>query len=117
MRFIIIHVFLLSFFLGSAYPQNTVTSSSGTDTEYKFTNVVDLKATSVKNQAITGTCWCFATTSFIESELLRMGKGEYDLSEMFVVRHNYLNKLTDNYLRQGKGNLGEGSLSHHQLKN
>jgi C1A family cysteine protease len=42
---------------------------------YKLTPVVDLKATSVKNQAATVTCWCFATTSFIESELLRMGKG------------------------------------------
>ena len=80
--------------------------------EYTFTTVVDLKATPVKNQASTGTCWCFATTSFVESELLRTGKGEYDLSEMFIVRYNYLDKLKDNYLRQGKGNLGQGSLAH-----
>ena len=86
------------------------------DEGYKFTTVVDLKATPVKNQASTGTCWCFATTSFIESELLRMGKGEYDLSEMFIVRQNYLDRLKDNYLRQGKGNLGPGSLSHDWLR-
>jgi len=79
---------------------------------YKFTPVVELKATPVKNQASTGTCWCFATTSFIESELLRLGKGEYDLSEMFIVRDNYTDKLNDNYLRQGKGNLGPGSVGH-----
>lgn len=84
--------------------------------EFKFTPLVELKATSVKNQAGTGTCWCFATTSFIESELLRMGKGEYDLSEMFIVRKNYIDKLKDNYLRQGSGNLGEGSLSHDWMK-
>jgi len=78
---------------------------------YKFTTVVTLPATPVKNQSATGTCWCFATTSFMESELLRMGKGEYDLSEMFVVRKTYENRILDNYLRQGKGNLGEGSLS------
>jgi len=78
---------------------------------YKFTSVVTLPATPVKNQSATGTCWCFATTSFMESELLRMGKGEYDLSEMFVVRKTYENRILDNYLRQGKGNLGEGSLS------
>jgi bleomycin hydrolase len=78
---------------------------------YKFTTLVSLPATPVKNQSATGTCWCFATTSFMESELLRMGKGEYDLSEMFVVRKTYENRLFDNYLRQGKGNLGEGSLS------
>ena len=49
---------------------------------YQFTEVVTVPATPVKNQAATGTCWCFATTSFMESELLRMGKGTYDLSEM-----------------------------------
>jgi hypothetical protein len=78
---------------------------------YKFTTVVSLPATPVKNQAATGTCWCFATTSFMESELLRLGKGEYDLAEMFVVRNTYKNRIRDNYLREGRGNLGEGSLS------
>jgi bleomycin hydrolase len=41
-----------------------------------------------------------------------MGKGEYDLSEMFIVRYNYIDRLEDNYLRRGKGNLGPGSLAH-----
>ncbi len=82
---------------------------------YRFTPVVELPATSVKNQASTGTCWCFATISFLESELLRMGRGEHDLSEMFVVRHNYVNRLRDNYLRRGQGNLGQGSLSHNVM--
>ena len=66
---------------------------------YQFTEVVTVPATPVKNQAATGTCWCFATTSFMESELLRMGKGTYDLSEMFIVRQKYMNQLQDNYLR------------------
>ena len=79
---------------------------------YQFTTVVSQKTTPVKNQAATGTCWCFATTSFMESELLRMGKGEYDLSEMFIVRQKYMNQLNDNYYRRGKGNVGQGSLSH-----
>jgi len=78
---------------------------------FKFTTVVSNPASPVKNQSATGTCWCFATTSFMESELLRMGKGEYDLSEMFIVRKTYENRILDNYLRLGKGNLGEGSLS------
>ena len=79
---------------------------------YQFTEVVTVPATPVKNQAATGTCWCFATTTFMESELLRMGKGEYDLSEMFIVRQKYMNQLQDNYLRRGEGNIGQGSLSH-----
>ena len=79
---------------------------------YQFTEVVTVPATPVKNQAATGTCWCFATTSFMESELLRMGKGTYDLSEMFIVRQKYKNQLQDIYLRRGNGNIGQGSLSH-----
>ena len=79
---------------------------------YQFTEEVRIPTTPVKNQASTGTCWCFATTSFMESELLRMGKGTYDLSEMFIVRQKYMNQLQDNYLRRGRGNIGQGSLSH-----
>lgn len=79
---------------------------------YEFTTVVSHKATPVKDQSSTGTCWCFATASFMESELLRIGKGEYDLSEMFIVRQKYMNQMEDNYLRRGKGNIGEGSLAH-----
>ena len=78
---------------------------------YRFTTVVNQKVTPVKNQAATGTCWCFATTSFIEAELIRQGKGEYDLSEMYIVRQKYMNQLDDNYLRRGKGNISQGSLS------
>ena len=78
---------------------------------YQFTTVVSQPTTPVKNQAKTGTCWCFATTSFFESELLRMGKGEYDLSEMFIVRQKLYNQLQDNYLRKGHGNVGPGSIS------
>jgi aminopeptidase C len=78
---------------------------------YQFEYEIMLPSTPVKNQAVTGTCWSFATTSFIESELIRMGKGEYDLSEMYSVRYNYINRIMDNYLKRGKGNLQEGSLS------
>jgi aminopeptidase C len=87
-------------------------SSSKITFGYQFSPVVQLKTTSVKNQASTGTCWSFATTSFIESELIRQGKGEYDLSEMWIVRHNYYDRLRDNFVKGGKGNLTQGSLSH-----
>ena len=83
-----------------------------TQTIYKFTPVKDIKVTPVKDQARTGTCWCFATISFLEAELLRQGKGEYDLSEMFVVRNNYSDRIFDNYLRRGRGNINPGSIAH-----
>lgn len=78
---------------------------------YKFTTVVSQKVTPVKNQASTGTCWDFATTSFMEAELLRKGKGEYDLSEMFIARQKYLNQMKDNFMRNGRGNVGQGSIT------
>ena len=59
---------------------------------FQFTDVVTVPQTSVKDQHRSGTCWSFSALSFIESELLRMKKGEYDLSEMFVVYHNYHDK-------------------------
>ncbi len=79
---------------------------------YDFTVTDSVAVTPVKNQASSGTCWCFATASFRESELLRKGKGEHDLSEMFIVRQKLINQLNDNYLRRGRGNIGQGSLSH-----
>lgn len=90
----------------------TLLTSSAFGQGYQFTEIVTVPATSVKNQASTGTCWCFATTSFMESELLRQGKDTFDLSEMFIVRQKYKNQLQDNYIRHGKGNIGQGSLSH-----
>lgn len=64
------------------------TAATASAQGYQFTDVCRVPVTSVKNQASTGTCWCFATTSFMEAELLRMGKGTYDLSEMFIVRRS-----------------------------
>jgi aminopeptidase C len=100
----------------SLFSQNNTFSTTKTGEEIIFSPVVELKTTPVKNQARTSTCWSFATTSFFESELIRMGKGEYDLSEMFIVRYNYIDRLRDNYLRQGKGNTDEGGQSHDWIK-
>ena len=82
------------------------------DTSYKFTLIKELPHTSVKDQYRSGTCWSFASASFIESELLRMGKPELDISEMFLVNHCYREKA-DRYVRmQGNTNFGSGGLLH-----
>lgn len=59
------------------------------DEGYKFTIVKELPITSVKNQNQAGTCWCYSGLGFIEAELLRMGKGTYDFSEMYIVSNTY----------------------------
>ncbi|RHJ93561.1 aminopeptidase C [Parabacteroides bouchesdurhonensis] len=86
----------------------TTVGAQETQGDYVFTPVKELKITSVKNQNRTGTCWCFSTLGFLESELLRMGKGEYDLSEMYIVNHSYKDKA-DKYVRlHGKLNFAQG---------
>lgn len=82
------------------------------DSGYKFTLIKELPHTSVKDQYRTSTCWSFAGASFIESEILRLGKPEVDLSEMFLVNHCYRDKA-ERYVRmQGNTNFGEGGLLH-----
>ena len=73
---------------------------------FVFTTVKELPITSVKNQNRSSTCWSFSTMGFFEAELLRMGKGEYDLSEMFLV-HKTMVDRADRYVRMH----AEGSFS------
>lgn len=76
---------------------------------YQFSVVKELPVTSIKNQNRSSTCWSFSTISFLESELLRMGKGEQDLSEMFIVSKSYCDKA-DKYIRTyGKISFSPGS--------
>ncbi|MBK7291820.1 MAG: hypothetical protein IPI78_17170 [Chitinophagaceae bacterium] len=49
--------------------------------------------TPVKDQYMSGTCWSFASNSFFESELIKKGKGNLDLSEMFVARYSMKRKI------------------------
>ncbi|MCM1111495.1 MAG: C1 family peptidase [Clostridium sp.] len=77
-------------------------------TGFKFTDVKVIKTTPVRDQNKSGTCWAFSSTTFLEDELLRKTGKEYDLSEMFTVRHCYSDKA-DKYVRmQGKINLSQG---------
>ena len=79
---------------------------------FDFKEIKNLKTTSVKGQDRTGTCWCFATTSFLETELIRMGKGEFDLSEMFFIRNAYKTKALSYVRFHGKTNFGQGGQAH-----
>lgn len=71
------------------------------NTELKFKDITNIEVTSMKNQAASGTCWCFSGLSFLEAELIRMGKGNIDLSEMWLVKKSYHEKAID-YIRYHK---------------
>ena len=62
------------------------------DTTYRFTDITRLPATSVKDQNRAGTCWSWSTTSFLESEMMRLGKDSTNLSAMYFVKHAYFDK-------------------------
>ncbi len=83
-----------------------------TTTDQKFKSVIDLPSSPVKSQDRTGTCWSFATTSYIESEILRMGGPELNLSEMYFVRYTYPEKAKQYVMRHGLGNFSEGGQAH-----
>ena len=75
----------------AAQVDNTETPRDSTE-GFRFTTIDSIAITPVKDQNRSSTCWSYSTIGFLESELLRMGKGEYDLSEMFVVHHTMLDR-------------------------
>ena len=72
----------------------------------------EIKHLPVISQGRTGTCWSFATTSFLESEIIRKGLPETDLSEMFFVNYGYKNRAQNYLMYHGANNFGQGGLSH-----
>ena len=75
---------------------------------YRFTDVKTLPVTSVKNQNRSGTCWAYSALAFLESEILRNGGGEYDLSAMWIVRNAYFEKAVKYARMHGSLNLAVG---------
>ncbi|MCB0734531.1 MAG: aminopeptidase [Bacteroidetes bacterium] len=103
-------ILIISLFTVQLHAQDTLRNRK--DGNYLFKVEVDLEANEVQNQNRTGTCWSFSALSFMESELIRMGKGKHKLSEMYVVRKAYLDKA-EKYIRMhGTTNFGQGGAFH-----
>ncbi len=82
---------------------------------YVFSDIKDITALPVIDQNASGTCWSFSTTSFLESEIIRLKGEKIDLSEMYFVRCAYLLKARNYILRQGTARFTEGGLNHDPL--
>ena len=107
-RYILLLGIISIFSINSVSAQKTNDADEG----YVFTDDFSIDVTSVKNQYRSGTCWSFLGLSFLEAELIRLKKGEFDLSEMFVVYHCYKDKA-DRYVRMhGHLNFGGGGAFH-----
>ena len=84
------------------------------EAEYKFTVVKENPITSIKNQYRSGTCWCFSTLGFLESESIRIKNIKDttlypDFSEMFVVSHSYKERAEKYVRTDGHINFASGS--------
>lgn len=96
-------------YLVNSLKNNQSANSSGS---FQFTEVVNLENTPVKNQGSSGTCWSYAANSFIESEMIRMGKQPVEISQIYTARNAYIEKGR-NYVRMhGAITLGDGGALH-----
>ena len=68
--------------------------------------------TSIKDQYMSSTCWSFSSNSFLESELMKMGRGKFDLSEMFVARYSMLRKIRRHLQLKGQNFFTPGGQFH-----
>lgn len=107
---IVATILLIGFFSLQLFAQDTIRNKK--DGKYYFTVLKDLENTQVEDQYRTSTCWSFSALSFLESELIRMGKGKHELSEMFIVRMAYMEKA-ERYIRfHGSINFAQGGAFH-----
>jgi bleomycin hydrolase len=61
------------------------------------------------SQGNTNTCWCFSTTSFLETEAWRLNGIKVKLSEMYTVYWEYVEKARRYVEQRGESNFDEGS--------
>lgn len=89
-----------------------VNASEKSKESFKFSDVINLANTPVKNQGSSGTCWSYSGNSFLESEMIRIGRQPIELSQIFSARNAYVEK-GKNYVRMhGAVTLGDGGSLH-----
>jgi aminopeptidase C len=94
--------------VATGFASAKTTSKKKANEGFVFTTVKENPITSVKNQNQSGTCWCFSTLGFLESELLRQGKGEFDLCEMFVVNKTMMDRADKAVRMHGDVSFSQG---------
>ena len=86
--------------------------SANSKDHFTFTEVINVENTSIKDQGSSGTCWSYSGNSFIESEMIRMGKKPIELSQIFTARNAYVEKGKMYVRMHGAVTLGEGGAFH-----
>lgn len=91
---------------------NSLKHNHSTNVQFEFRDLINLETTPVLNQGSSGTCWSYATTSFLESEMARAGRDPVDLSEIFSARCVYIEKGRQFVKMHGATGLGDGGALH-----
>lgn len=94
--------------MGAMAQEQPATEKKAEKEGYKFETIKELPITSVKDQNMAGTCWCYSTLGFFEAELLRMGKPEYDFSEMYIVHKTYADRADKAVRTHGDVSFSQG---------
>lgn len=111
MKKIVFSFSLLAFSFSMQAQDNLVNSlkanvSDSSKAKFKFTEVINVENSPVKNQGSSGTCWSYSGNSFLESEMMKLGKEFVDISEIYTARCAYIERAK-NYVRM-HGNIGWG---------
>ena len=96
---------LLSIYLSFLIP--TLNAQSFDDLEFIYV----IESSPIKDQQSSGTCWSFATTSFIETEAIRLGHKSISISPIYYVPPTYLSKAEKFIEREGKSYFDAGDLT------
>ncbi|MBB6126731.1 C1 family peptidase [Mucilaginibacter lappiensis] len=103
-------ILVLSAVSFGAFSQEPNTKLNLATPKPEFTIIKNNQATPVKNQGNSGTCWCFATTSLVESEMLSKKEKDPDLSEVYTVYNLYIDKAEKYIRRRGNTRFTEGGI-------
>ena len=104
----IARILFILLFLTTAF----AAASGGETAGKQFTVQKQVWSTPHKSQGKTWMCWAFSTTSLFESELKRLGIGEFELSPVFTAYHAFMEKADSYFYRQGGTVFGPGGLPH-----
>ncbi len=81
----------------------------------QFTTIKENPITSIKDQNRSGTCWAYSTLSYFESEILKKSGKTYDLCEMFVANHTYMDRAIKAVRMHGDVSFSEGGSAYDVL--
>ncbi|MCQ2094156.1 MAG: C1 family peptidase [Bacteroidaceae bacterium] len=88
----------------TAFAQETEKPKEG----FEFTTVKEIPITSIKDQNRSGTCWAYSGLGFFEAELLRLGKGEFNLCEMYLAHKTYEDRARASVRLHGDISFSQG---------